>query len=267
MIRPAYSRRAARPVASLLAWALVYPLAGHAKIFQNSYVSLELPDTWACTQEGVAWTCTPAGTLPSKEAVIVLAAKVAGPEDNMANFLNFLRQPKRIVTRVGTPMPSQVSYAQNRVLAGSTWVQAQHLGSEIQDYYTLYLATVKEQLAILISFSAEKNHYGVYNSVFDHAMKTLRIVASQELLFPKNKPNMKPLDPLGIQGQAGAPLGAEIIAPPSAHHRSGGLSMLPWLIGGMAVIVGGFAYALLQPKRRKKSKSKPPRPPQRNKVL
>src|SRR6266404_2792634 len=116
----------------------------NAKTFQNSYVSFEVPDNWTCLQEGVAWTCTPQNPIEAKEAVIVLAAKVAGPEDNLTNFLAFLRQPKKIVTKVGTPMPSQVMSAQEQNLGGQRWIRAQHLGSEVQEYYTLYLATVKD---------------------------------------------------------------------------------------------------------------------------
>src|SRR5688572_3178272 len=139
----------------ILALLVLAALPLQAKTFQNSYVSFEVPDNWNCMQEGVAWTCTPQNPVDARQAVIVLAAKVAGPEDNMNGFLNFLKTPKKITTKVGTPMPSQMMYAQPRTLAGSQWIQAQHLGSEIQDYYTLYLATVKDQLAILVSFSAE----------------------------------------------------------------------------------------------------------------
>lgn len=179
--------------------SLVMAFSAQAKTFQNSYVSFEVPDDWTCLQEGVAWTCTPTGVVESKEAVIVLVAKVAGPEDNLAYFQNHLKQPKRITTKVGTPMPSQVMYARERILAGNTWVQAQHLGSEVQEYYTLYLATVKQQLAILVSFSAERNRYQVYNPIFDRAIKSLRIVASQQLLFPKTQAGTGEI--IGIQAQ------------------------------------------------------------------
>lgn len=164
---------------------LAFAVQAEAKTFQNSYVSFEVPDDWNCAQEGVAWTCTAQNVLDSKEAVIILAAKVAGPEDTLPNFLTHLKKPKTVTTKAGTPMPSQMMYAQERLLAGNKWVQAQHLGSEIQEYYTLYLATVKEQLAILVSFSAEKNKYQKYNVIFDKALKTLKITANQQLLFPK----------------------------------------------------------------------------------
>src|ERR1700722_12017380 len=177
---------------------LLIALSANAKVFKNSYVEFEVPDNWTCVQEGVAWTCTPQNPVEAKEAVIVLAAKVAGPEDNLNNFLNYLKQPKKITTKVGTPMPSTVMSAQERNLAGTRWIQAQHLGSEVQDYYTLYLATVKDALAILVSFSTEKGKYQVYNPIFDKAIKTLKIVANNQLLFPRNSTGGQG-DVIGIQ--------------------------------------------------------------------
>lgn len=229
---------------------LALSLHAEAKTFQNSYVAFDVPDDWTCLQEGVAWTCTPQDALRSKEAVIVLAAKVAGPEDNLTAFLNYLKQPKQITTKVGTPMPSQVMYAQQRDLAGNRWVQAQHLGSEIQEYYTLYLATVKEQLAILVSFSAERNRYQAYNPVFDKAIKTLKIVANQQLLFPKKMGGSA--DMIGIQGAA-----TPQYLPPAdlpVPARSRGVSPLT-IIGVLAIALGGALY-LYSRRGKRKSKKK-----------
>ncbi|MGE3760458.1 MAG: hypothetical protein AB7H97_22020 [Pseudobdellovibrionaceae bacterium] len=168
-----------------------------------------------------------------KEAIIVLAAKIAGPEENLLTFENFLRAPKKITTKVGTPMPSQVMYAQKRKLAGTDWVQAQHLGSEVQEYYTLYLATVKEQLAILVSFSAERNRYQAYNPIFDKAIKTLKITASQQLLFPKNKQGSSG-EVIGINVQ---PLGSEELLPPPEKKKSRVSVILFGLLGFLAAIL------------------------------
>lgn len=232
--------------------ALLVTATAEAKTFQNSYVSFDVPDNWNCMQEGVAWTCTPVDPIQSKEAVIVLAAKIAGPEDNLNNFQTFLKQPKKITTKVGTPMPSQVMYAQARKLAGSDWVQAQHLGSEIQEYYTLYLATVKEQLAILVSFSAERNKYQVYNPIFDKAIKTLKITANQQLLFPKNKQAQGP-DTIGINV---APLGSEDILPPP-QKKGGKLGL--YLFGLIIILAAGLVFAIVR-KRKKVPASKGQKP-------
>lgn len=230
----------AKLVASLI--LLAFALQSEAKTFQNSYISFDVPNNWNCLQEGVAWTCTPQNPTESKEAVIVLAAKVAGPEDNLGTFLNYLKQPKKVATKIGTPMPSQVMYAQQRTLASNPWIQAQHLGSEIQDYYTLYLATVKDQLAILVSFSAEKSRYQVYNPIFDRAMKTLRIVANQKLLFPKGPPGSLN-ETIGIQ-VGHNPLSPDEVLPPPERRKTSAFMFLLLAMAALAAAVGYYFFSL-----------------------
>lgn len=232
----------------LILSALLIPFSAQAKVFKNSYVTFEVPDNWNCMQEGVAWTCTPATPIEARESVIVLAAKVAGPEDNLVNFQTYLGQPKKLATKVGTPMPSQVMYAQERTLAGTKWIQAQHLGSEIQQFYTLYLATVKDSLAILISLSAEKSKYPKYNPVFDRAIKTLKITANNQLLFPKNK--LSPTtDVIGIAaGQPGS-LDESLPLPPA--KRSSNVTFVLLLAG---LVVAAVAVFMSKKKRKHKAK-------------
>lgn len=224
---------------------LVLPLSAQAKLFKNSYVSFEVPDNWNCVQEGVAWSCNPVNAMEAREATIVLTAKVAGPEDNLVNFQTYLNQPKKVATKVGTPMPSQVMYAQERILAGTKWVQAQHLGSEIQQFYTLYLATVKESLAILISLSAEKSKYPNYNAIFDRAIKTLKITANNQLLFPKNKLNPT-TDVIGIA--AGQPGGIDDSLPLPPAKKGGGFTFILLFAG---LVIAGAAVFLTKKKRKK----------------
>jgi len=236
---------------------LLIGLTAEAKTFKNSYVEFEVPDNWTCLQEGVAWTCTPQNAAEAKEAVIVLAAKVAGPEDNLTNFLNFLKQPKKITTKVGTPMPSTVMSAAERQLGSQRWIQAQHLGSEVQDYYTLYLATVKDSLAILVSFSAEKSRYTVYNPIFDKAIRTIKIVASNSLLFPK-KAQGNGSDIIGIQVPQGQGVSPESLMSPPEHRKSPMAKVAFPLI--LILVAGGAAAYIFSTRRKKISRSKTPNP-------
>ncbi|MGZ3723471.1 MAG: hypothetical protein ACXVA9_11100 [Bdellovibrionales bacterium] len=242
-----------KPLSILL--LLAAGAAAHGKTFKNSYVSFEVPDNWTCLQEGVAWTCTPQNAVEAKEAVIVLAAKVAGPEDNLNNFLNFLRQPKKITTKVGTPMPSQVMSAAEQNLGGQRWIRAQHLGSEVQEYYTLYLATVKDSLAILVSFSSEKSRYTVYNPIFDKAIKTIRIVANDQLLFPKNKQGAAS-DIIGIQVPAGNGQNENMGPPPVGRNKTAKY-IFPL---GLLVILGAIGAYIFSTRRKKISHGKTPKP-------
>jgi hypothetical protein len=222
-------------------------------MFQNTYVSFEVPDNWICQQEGVAWICSPQSPVEAKEAIIVLVAKVAGPEDNLDSFLNLLKQPKKIVTKAGMPMPSHVSYAQKRMLAGSTWVQAQHLGSEVQDYYTLYLATVKDQLSILVSFSAEKSYVKKYNGVFDKAMKTITLLSTKKLLLQQTGGGVSN-EVIGIQ-TGSSPFGTGEMNVPINGKGTRGKGLLVFMILG-ALILAVVGYMLATRTKKKPSKGK-----------
>lgn len=66
-----------------------------------------------------------------------------------------------------------------------------HLGSEIPHYYTRYLATIKGNIAVLVTFSAHKLFYTKYSSDFFRAIKSMRVLATRaqsvrKELRPKN---------------------------------------------------------------------------------
>jgi len=225
----------------VLAWTFQV----QAKTFSNSFLSFTLPDSWICNLEGVAWVCAPKGPKDENEAVIVMAAKVASPEDTLPNFLAYLQKPKTITSKVGTPVASQIMYAQERVLDNAKWVQAQHIGSEVADFYTLYVATVKEGLAILVTFSVDKAKAKLYNPIFDQAMKTLKITASKNLVFKNTGAGGIGVFGVVTDGQ----VNQEMMPPPPPRKSKKPLILL--MLGG-AVLLLCAAFYLYKPKSRKK---------------
>jgi len=213
-----------------------------AKTFQNSYLSFEVPNNWTCAQEGVAWICNPTDYDTSKEALIVLTAKVAGPSDNLAAFKMVLSKPKSITSKVGTPVASVVNSTRERELAGEKWIQAQHMGSELKDHSTLYLATVIQNLAILVSFTAQQDKIAQYNPIFDKAMKTLKITASQKLLMASaNNSASAAGEAIGIEAlPTPAPAAAAVTdTPKAAHPRVPPLRTWMMILGALGLL--GFA--------------------------
>ena len=154
-------------------------------------------------------------------------------------------------------MPSQVMSAAEQNLGGQRWIRAQHLGSEVQEYYTLYLATVKDSLAILVSFSSEKGRYTVYNPIFDKAIRTIKIVANDKLLFPKAAQGVGS-DVIGIQVPTSAGQQMENMSPPPIARNKTAKYIFPLAILIVLAAVGAYIFST----RRKKishSKSSKPR--------
>ncbi len=171
--------------------ALAMSLQAHAKLFRNSYVSFELPPNWNCNipdKGGTEWVCTGKYQQKNvKEAIIVLTAKEAGAADTLTNYQNLLKSPRRVPGATAKSNVKVVS-VKTRQIAGHTWVDALHLGGEVNSYYTRYLATLKDRLAILVTFTAHKAHYTKYSNDFLKAVESLRVVASKDLLA--DRPNL-----------------------------------------------------------------------------
>ena len=136
---------------------LSLPLVAQAKRFSNAYVSFELPSNWNCKLEKTEWVCGSQYKNKSTQAIIILTAKERGPADTLQAYKAYLSNPKAIpAVGSGAPRKSKVLHIKERNIAGHGWVDGMQLGSEVTDFYTRYLATIKGRLAIIITFSAYK---------------------------------------------------------------------------------------------------------------
>lgn len=165
----------------LILLILSVPLVAQAKRFSNAYVSFELPSHWTCKREVSEWVCGSQYRDKSTQAIIVLTAKESGPTDTPQAYKTHLTRSRQ--TSSGTP--SKVLHVRERHIKGHVWVDGMHLGSEVNNFYTRYLATVKGRLAIIVTFSAHKKYYTQYSSDFLRAIESLRVVASKGLLSGK----------------------------------------------------------------------------------
>lgn len=216
-----------------------------AERFVNSYVSFELPPSWSCNLDGTEWVCISKFAKNEKEAIIVLTAKEAGPMDSLANFEKQMKTPRSLPNTKGQQATSKILSVKNRQIGGHNWVDGLQEGSEIASYYTRYLATVKDKLAILVTFSAHKAHYTKYSSDFLKAVESLKVVATKDL----------------IQGSTAAPTYGqnEVIGGPSIPIIGGGDLAPPppaqandMMIKIIALILIAGAIAILIWRRSKK---------------
>lgn len=157
------------------------PLAW-GKLFRNAYVSFELPPNWNCKLEGAEWVCENDFSKKQKEAIIILTAKEVGPADTLANYMTYLQGAKTLPGKSGAPSKSKVINVQQRTIGNQLWVDGMHEGSEVTAYFTRYMATIKDRIAILVTFSAHKEHFAKYSNDFRVAIDSLRVVAGPDLL-------------------------------------------------------------------------------------
>ena len=151
------------------------PKAAFAAKFANQFSEFELPPQWQCNLEGAEWVCQSTNDTKKRDAIIVLAAKLKGDQDSLDQYLTYLKAAKSFTSVQGKPVKSEPKYAKTVNINGQAWVDALHMESEIPGFYTRYLATVKQDIGILITYSINKSKYQSYLEDFDHMVKTLKV--------------------------------------------------------------------------------------------
>ncbi len=145
------------------------------KRFSNQYCEFELPSGWQCALEGSEWVCQSENNDRKKEAIIILAAKRRGEQDTMEEYMAYLKKPKTYTLPGGKTQISEAKYTKQSPVNGHQWVDALHLASEVPGFYTRYLATVKEDLGVAVTFSVTKDLYSQYQGIFDNVVASLRV--------------------------------------------------------------------------------------------
>ena len=149
----------------------------YGKKFSTSYVNFDLLNNWHCYPEGTEWICSnKLNRKKAVEAVIILTAKEKGPADTLENYLKHLKTPRQVSGKGGKKTTSKVFHAKQRQINGHLWVDGFHQGSEVPAYYTRYLITAKNKIAVLVTYSAHKNHYTKYASDFAKSINSLRLL-------------------------------------------------------------------------------------------
>lgn len=242
----------------LLLTLLVGSLTAQARIFRNAYVSFELPPNWNCKLEGSEWVCENDFAGRTKEAIIILTAKEVGPNDRLDAYLAHLQTPRITTGRNGAQLKSQVINVKERMISNQIWIDALHLGSEVGPYFTRYLATIKEKIAIVVTFSAHKEHFTKYSGDFIRAIESLRVVATPDGSGSGGRP-----------GGNGEPGQGETFGTPSANGPTpyiGGADNLPeegggargkgsrskWLILALILAAGGTYFYIREKRKRKR---------------
>lgn len=146
-----------------------------AKSFSSKYCQFELPPGWECALEGTEYVCQSENADRKKESIIILAAKIRGEQDNLDEYMAYLKKSKEYALPGGKKQISEPKTTKMTRINDHQWVDALHLASEVPGFYTRYLATVKEDLGVAVTFSVGKDQYSAYQPVMDKLASTLRV--------------------------------------------------------------------------------------------
>ncbi|RZA06096.1 MAG: hypothetical protein EOP11_11195 [Proteobacteria bacterium] len=230
----------------ILALAFLAPTLSHAKIFANQFIEFQLPEKWDCQLDGTEWVCQSTDEQKKRDAIIVLAAKIkkAGM-DELPVYKTHLEKPQTYKSLSGEEITSEPRYVKELDVSGKPWIDSLHLQSEIPDFYTRYLATVEQDLGILVTFSVRKDKYEEYAPDIENMVKSMRAFRKQG-------------DINGGTSAAAIPEGSETIFPGDGAGGGGSTKKAPAgdSGGGLAVILllavlGGAGFFIWKKKQKK----------------
>jgi hypothetical protein len=160
----------------------LFACKAHAKSFKNAYIAFDMQDNWKCELEQTEWVCRAEDPQEAKEAVIILTAKEKGPTDSFPLYETHLNTPINTVSRNGEVMASILKYkAVKAKINDHYWIDSLHQNSEVKNYFTRYMGTIKDQIAILVTFSAHNKYYAKHSGNFDKTIRSLRVVGANEI--------------------------------------------------------------------------------------
>lgn len=222
----------------------------HGKVFSNSYISFQLPPNWSCKVAGTEWVCRSSNNEQAKQAIIVLTAKEVGPNDNFAYYNQYLKVAKTPKHRDGTvATSSKLQHLKTVQIANHPWVDGLHLGSLLPNFYSRYLVTIKEKIAVLVTFSAKKEFYTLYSRHFFEAINSLRVTAtaSGKRITGIKGPGEE-LGELNVDMDSETWNGEDADMGEGGESKSKNSNML--LYGAALLMIGGASFFLIK-KRRK----------------
>ncbi len=146
-----------------------------AKRFSSRYCEFELPPGWECALENSEYVCQSENADRKKESIIILAAKIRGEQDSLDEYMAYLKKSKEYSLPGGRKQISEPKSTKLTRINDQQWVDALHLASEVPGFYTRYLATVKEDLGVALTFSVSKDLYTTYQPIIDKLVSTLRV--------------------------------------------------------------------------------------------
>lgn len=219
-----------------------------AKIFKNAYISFEILDNWDCKPRAPEWICRSNDPIEAKEAAIILLAKEVGPTDTFALYEAHMNTSQAVQFKNGTTLNSRVIYkAQMNRYNNQPWIDGLHQDSEVKNYFTRYLATIKGPIAVLVTFSAHNRYYSKYSQAFINTIKSLQIIEPKNFL-QKNDSRSGGGEFVGNPGTGGGmdSIGDDLPGSGSsvASDKLLGLGIL------LAAIIGYIAYRIYS-KRKK----------------
>ena len=249
-----------------LAFVVFVAWLSPAFALKTAYVSFDHPEGWRCELSQGVWICQSTAENDRRESVVLSIATRATEWDTVDNYLQYLQKPRTIQDEQGKPIESKVTYARKRDINGVTWVDSLQVNSELPGFWSRYIATVQNKLAILITYVVSEENYQRLAPQFERMVASLRPNAEFDLNIA-SKQGDAPLPGADKLGPLQANILKERLRPASTSLKANEESApeesdesSPWtLVGALVFLVAAVAWVVKRRRKKPGSKKEPSR--------
>lgn len=154
--------------------------------YKTSYLKFSSDILLNCVPTKLGTTICVANTPDHKENVLItFASKIPGPKDNFKDYKTHLKKEQTNRSPAGKDFKSKISFLKESRIENVNWVDALHKGGEIENYFTRYLATVHNGVAVVFAVTIVEEKYKKYSLWLKKLVNSLRVLA----VAPKDKTN------------------------------------------------------------------------------
>jgi hypothetical protein len=218
-------------------------LSVQALALQTQYITFEHPEKWTCENAQGTYICQSTQEPDKGEALIMSVATIATEWDTLENYQSYLKNPKTYKDDEGNDITSEVSYVHKRKINGVEWIDSLQYNPELPGFWTRYLATVQNKLAILVTYLVSDDYYRTLAPQFERLVSTLKPNAEFDInasAKPEgiSKPGTEKLGREFLQGRLNVRKGPQATEKPKTQVEEAGDGRLFPLLALLAGILG-----------------------------
>lgn len=143
------------------------------ELYRNAAFEFDLAPGWWCERNETEDICSP-NNEKQRPAVAIITAKYRGPQDTLDAYEAHLRTPQHVDRDDPTSPLAEIRYVRRSEIAGRSWVESLHVGSEVKNYNTYYLATTTSHVGVLVTLSVHQRFEDRYIGEFNRMMQSLK---------------------------------------------------------------------------------------------
>lgn len=154
--------------------------------YKTSYLKFNSDILLNCVPTKLGTTICVANTPEHKENILItFGSKIPGPKDNLKDYKTHLKKAQTNRTPAGKEFKSHISFLKESKIDNTNWVDALHKSGELEQYFTRYLATVHNGVAVVFAVTIVEDKYKKYSLWLKKLVASLKVLA----VAPKDKTN------------------------------------------------------------------------------